>query len=50
MKRVKQYLSVEIKRVIPIDQLSGITKSLDKKSTEFVIHVMYQRDYRMRSD
>lgn len=41
---------IEVKRIIPIDLLVGCTKSLHKASQEFVIHVMMQRDYRMRSE
>ena len=31
-------------------QLSGITKSLNDKSYEFVIHVKEERDYRLKSE
>jgi len=41
---------LELKRVIDIRSLSGITKSLNEKSYEFVIHVKEQHDYRLKSE
>jgi hypothetical protein len=40
----------EVKRIIQIEKLAGITKSLHKASKEFVIHVIGEHDYRFKSD
>ena len=40
---------VEVRRVIPIVELAGLTKALHEKSWEFVIHVKNDYDYRMES-
>lgn len=40
----------KVKRVIRIDKLAGLTKSLHKSSKEFVIHVQGEYDYRLKSD
>lgn len=40
----------KLKRAIPIAAIGGISKALAKKSTEFVIHVPEQYDYRYQSD
>ena len=45
-KNGKYYL----KRVIPIPSVGGVTKSLSKKCSEFVIHVPEQYDYRYQSE
>lgn len=39
-----------LKRAIPISSIGGVSKSLSKKSHEFVIHVPEQYDYRYQSD
>lgn len=39
-----------LKRAIPIASIGGLSKSLSKKSNEFVIHVPEQYDYRYQSD
>jgi len=41
--------SVEIRRHLPIKDLAGLTKSLNEKSAEFVIHVKNDFDYRMET-
>lgn len=41
--------SLEVRRVIPIAELAGLTKALNEKSWEFVIHVKNDYDYRMES-
>jgi hypothetical protein len=41
---------LEVKRIILIEKLSGLTKSLHKSSREFVIHVTGEHDYRFKSD
>ena len=40
----------QLKRVIPIGAIGGISKSLAKKSKEFVIHVPEQYDYRYQTE
>lgn len=40
---------LEVRRVIPIAELAGLTKALHEKSWEFVIHVRNDYDYRMES-
>jgi Unconventional myosin tail, actin- and lipid-binding len=40
----------KVKRVIKIEKLAGLTKSLHKSSKEFVIHVLGEYDYRLKSD
>jgi len=40
---------IEVRRVIPIVELAGLTKALNEKSWEFVIHVKNDYDYRMES-
>ncbi len=39
-----------LKRAIPITSIGGLSKSLSKKSNEFVIHVPEQYDYRYQSE
>ncbi|CAI2363739.1 unnamed protein product [Moneuplotes crassus] len=39
-----------LKRAIPIASIGGLSKSLSKKSNEFVIHVPEQYDYRYQSE
>ena len=39
-----------LKRAIPISSIGGVSKSLSKKSNEFVIHVPEQYDYRYQSE
>jgi hypothetical protein len=41
---------LEVKRIIRIEKLAGLTKSLHKSSKEFVIHVLGDYDYRLKSD
>lgn len=41
---------IEVKRVINIENLAGLTKSLHPTSKEFVIHVKMEYDYRLRSE
>ena len=41
---------IEVKRVIKIEKLAGLTKSFHKSSKEFVIHVRGEYDYRLKSD
>jgi hypothetical protein len=36
--------------VIHIEKLAGLTKSVHKQSREFVIHVVGEHDYRLKSD
>ena len=40
-------ICVELRRVIMISYLNGITKNINPDSTEFVIHVNQQPDYRL---
>jgi len=40
----------QLKRAIPISAIGGVSKSLAKKSCEFVIHVPEQYDYRYQSE
>jgi hypothetical protein len=40
---------VELRRHIPITRLIGLTKSLNEKSLEFVVHVRDDYDYRLES-
>jgi hypothetical protein len=40
---------LEVKRVIIIKELAGLTKALHEKSFEFVIHVKNDYDYRMET-
>lgn len=47
---IYNYKKKECKRVIPIDKLSGLSKSTYKESKEFVIHVKNDYDYRMSSE
>lgn len=51
-KRSKQELLTfaELKRVIQIRSLQGITKSLKDKSYEFIVHVRDEHDYRIKSE
>ena len=44
------YYTLEVKRVIEIGKLAGLTKSVHKSSREFVIHVVGEHDYRFKSD
>ncbi len=44
------FLFIEVKRIIKIERLAGLTKSLHKSSKEFVIHVQGEHDYRLKSD
>lgn len=39
----------EVRRMIEISSLAGLTKSLHEKSCEFVIHVTSDYDYRMEA-
>lgn len=39
-----------LKRAIPVSSIGGLSKSLSKKSQEFVIHVPEQYDYRYQSE
>lgn len=41
---------IEVKRIIQIEKLAGLTKSLKSQSKEFVIHVKKDYDYRLKSD
>lgn len=41
---------IEVKRIIEIAKLAGLTKSVHKSSREFVIHVVGEHDYRFKSD
>jgi hypothetical protein len=43
-------LFAELKRIIQIRSLRGITKSLHEKSFEFVVHVKDEHDYRIKSE
>jgi hypothetical protein len=38
---------IELRRVIAIQNLAGMTKNLQKASKEFVIHVNQEPDYRV---
>jgi hypothetical protein len=38
---------LELRRVIAIQNLAGMTKNLQKASKEFVIHVNQEPDYRV---
>ena len=41
----------ELKRTIPIENISALTKSLDpKRSTTFIVHVSKEYDYQFDSD
>ena len=40
----------EVRRVIPLTMCAGLTKALNVKSNEFVIHVKKEEDYRMESN
>lgn len=42
--------NLEVKRIIPIDRLAGLTRSQHKQSKEFVIHVKKEHDYRLKSE
>jgi len=37
----------ELRRIVPISKLSGITKNISKDSKEFVLHVENEPDYRL---
>jgi len=39
----------ELKRSFPISQLAGLTKALNEKSQEFVLHVRDEYDYRLET-
>ena len=41
---------LELRRKIEIANLAGITVSMNKQSTEFVIHIQGEQDMRMKSD
>jgi hypothetical protein len=42
-------LSVELRRAIKIRDIEGLTKALNEKTSEFVIHVKNDYDYRMET-
>jgi hypothetical protein len=39
----------ELRRTIKVKELEGLTKALNEKSSEFVIHVKNDYDYRMET-
>jgi len=39
----------ELRRLIPIIQIGGLTKAQNDKSMEFVLHVKKNYDYRLES-
>jgi hypothetical protein len=41
---------VEIKRVVPLINLCGLTRSTNSSSKEFVMHISGEYDYRFKSD
>lgn len=41
---------LELRRVVPIKNLNGLTKLLKNGSHEFVIHVKKEHDYRLLSE
>ena len=41
---------LELRRVVPIKQLGGLTKLLKTGSNEFVVHVKKEHDYRLLSE
>lgn len=43
-------LQIELRRVIAIEHLIGVTKNLQKGSKEFVVHVDHEPDYRVTCD
>ena len=47
--RLSQYILSELRRAIKVTELAGLTKALNEKSTEFVIHVKNDYDYRMET-
>jgi len=47
---VYNFKKKSLRRVVPIEQLAGLTKLLKADSKEFVIHVKKDYDYRLQSD
>ena len=45
IKRKENENDLSFQRVISISQLSGLTKSSGKKSTQFIVHIKDQYDY-----
>lgn len=43
-------LVIELRRVVPIKNLSGLTKLLKQGSQEFVLHIKKEHDYRLYSE
>lgn len=41
------FVRSELRRVIAIENLVGLTKNLQKNSKEFVVHVDHEPDYRL---
>ena len=41
---------LEIRRIVALENLAGLTKLLKKNSGEFVIHVKKEHDYRLHSE
>lgn len=39
----------ELRRTIKVKELEGLTKALNEKSSEFVVHVKNDYDYRMET-
>ena len=44
------FVLLELRRVVPIKNLSGLTKLLKGGNGEFVIHVKKEHDYRLLSE
>ena len=49
-ERVCNFKDSTLKRQIPITALQGITKSLAKDHSHFIIHVLNDYDYRYKSN
>ena len=43
-------MQIELRRTISLENLKGITKNLQSKSNECVIHVENEPDYRVTCD
>lgn len=41
---------IELRRMIPIKSLSGVTKNITANSKEYVVHVQNEPDYRLTCD
>lgn len=48
--RLYNFAKKKLKRAVEIRKLSGVTRSLNEKSFEFVIHVKEEHDIRLKSD